>query len=52
VRKETVVKAAATIESLYCGRCDHSWNQSGVPYSTSDPERPDRSRSAPRIKHT
>lgn len=46
VRKETVVKAGETVESFYCGRCDHTWAESGDRSVTpkSDGERPDRSR--------
>jgi uncharacterized Zn finger protein (UPF0148 family) len=46
VRKETVVTAAKTIESFYCGRCDHTWNESGdrLTMPQDDKERPDHSR--------
>jgi hypothetical protein len=50
VRKETVVKAAAILESFYCGRCDHTWNESGDRAATprGDGDRPDHSRPTPR----
>ena len=46
VRKETVVKAGLTVESFYCGRCDHTWNETGDRRTTpqGDADRPDRSR--------
>ena len=25
VRSETIIRAGAAYQSLYCGRCDHSW---------------------------
>jgi transposase-like protein len=50
VRKETVVTASDTVESFYCGRCDHSWATEGdrraVP--REDADRPDRSRTTRR----
>ena len=51
VRKETVVKAGVTIESFYCGRCDHSWDENGDGDRSAtyrEVDRPDRSRFTPR----
>jgi hypothetical protein len=51
VRSETVVKAALTYQSFYCGRCDVTWRSADVHHQTgtsvSGDEKPEPSRLKP-----